>query len=142
MDTEKHVVGYFVHDIIGNNEQWLENYDPEVLQAAEEAGLVFIAVYSDESREVVKAADIVKPSPYVNGVTLAATEYVDNRTDATIAVFDALAAIIDPESAVATADETGEVAVAEDPIEAFKKALAALKAFEATETAGTGGSDD
>ena len=134
MDTEKHVIGYFVHDIVGNIEQWLENYDQDALQAAEKAGLVFVAVYSDESREVVKAADIVKPSPYVNGFTLAATEYVDNRTDATIAVFDALAAIVDPEGAVVTANETSEVAAVEDPIETFKKALAALKAFEKGES--------
>ena len=29
-------MGYAVHDIIGNNEQCLTEYDPEVLQSAEE----------------------------------------------------------------------------------------------------------
>lgn len=137
MDTGKHVVGYFVHDEIGNNEHWLESYDPEVLLAAEKESMTFIAVYSDESREIVEAADIVEPSiSHEGSAALTTTECVNNRTDATIAVFDALAEIIDPESAVATADETGEIAATEDPVEVFKNALAALKAFE------SGGSGD
>ena len=66
----------------------------------------------------------------MNGVTLCTPKYVDNRTAATVAVFDALTAIVDPESAVATADETGEeAAMAADPVETFKAALAALKAL-------------
>ena len=36
--SKKIVVGYAVHDIIGNNEQCLTEYDPEVLQSAEDAG--------------------------------------------------------------------------------------------------------
>ena len=128
--SKKIVVGYAVHDIIGNNEQCLTEYDPDVLQRAEDTGLIFVAQY-DGTREVVKAADVRKPDPTVNGIPLATAGYVDERTAATVAVFDALSAIVDPQPA--TADETGEEAEAVDPVEAFRSALAALKALEATE---------
>ena len=128
--SKKIVVGYAVHDIIGNNEQCLTEYDPDALQRAEDAGLVFVAQYDDGTREVVKAADVRKPDPTVNGIPLATAGYVDERT-ATVAVFEALSAIVDPQPA--TADETGEEAESVDPVEAFRAALAALKALEATE---------
>ena len=124
--SKKIVVGYAVHDIIGNNEQCLTEYDPDVLQRAEDAGLIFVAQYDDGSREVVKAAD-----PTVNGIPLATAGYVDKRTAATVACFDALSATVAPQPA--TADETGEGAEAVDPVEAFKAALAALRALEAKE---------
>ena len=57
--------------------------------------------------------------------------YVDMRTGATVACFDALSAIVDPQPA--TADETGEGTEPIDPVEAFRAALAALKALEAKE---------
>lgn len=129
--SKRQVVGYCVHDIVGNNEQCLTEYDPDVLQGAEAAGLVFVAQYDDGTREVVKAADVRKPDPTVNGIPLATAEYVDKRTAATVAVFDALSAIVDPQPA--TADETGEEAEAVDPVDAFKAALDALKALEAKE---------
>lgn len=129
--SKKIVVGYAVHDIIGNNEQCLTEYDPEVLQSAEDAGLVFVAQYDDGTREVVKAADVRKPDPTVNGIPLATAGYVDERTAATVAVFDALSAIVNPQPAMA--DETEEGAKAVDPVEAFKAALAVLKALEAKE---------
>lgn len=127
--SKKIVVGYAVHDIIGNNEQCLTEYDPDVLQRAEDTGLIFVAQYDDGSREVVKAADVRKPDPTVNGIPLATAGYVDERTAAAVAVFDALSAIVDPQPA--TADETGEGTEAVDPVEAFRAALAALKALEA-----------
>ena len=46
-------------------------------------------------------------------------------------MFDALSAIVDPQPAMA--DETEEGAKAVDPVEAFKAALAVLKALEAKE---------
>ena len=119
--SKKIVVGYAVHDIIGNNEQCLTEYDPDVLQRAEDTGLIFVAQYDDGTREVVKAADVRKPDPTVNGIPLATAGYVDERTTA----------IVDPQPA--TADETWVVAEAVDPVEAFRSALAALKALEATE---------
>lgn len=129
--SKKIVVGYAVHDIIANNEQCLTEYDPDVLRRAEDAGLIFVAQYDDGSREVVKAADVRKPDPTVNGIPLATAGYVDKRTAATVACFDALSAIVDQQPA--TADETGEGTEAVDPVEAFRSALAALKALEATE---------
>lgn len=69
--SKKIVVGYAVHDIIGNNEQCLTEYDPEALRRAEDAGLIFVAQYDDGTREVVKAADVRKPDPTVNGIPLA-----------------------------------------------------------------------
>ena len=57
--------------------------------------------------------------------------YVDKRTAATVACFDALSAIVDPQPA--TTDETGEGTEAVDQVEAFRAALAALKALEAKE---------
>ena len=129
--SKKIVVGYAVHDIIGNNEQCLTEYDPDVLQRAEDTGLIFVAQYDDGTREVVKAADVRKPDPTVNGIPLAPAGYVDARPPATGGVFDARWATGAPPPA--PADERRAEAGAVDPVEAFRSALAALKALEATE---------
>lgn len=122
---------YMIHDPIGNVENMLTVFDTEQLAEAESHGIVFIAVYDDGSRVRVAAEDIAEPVPHACGVTLCTPTYVDDRTNATVAVFDALVAIVDPESTVATADETGEeVETAADPVETFKAALTALKALE------------
>lgn len=124
------IIGYMVHDAVTNMEWQLENFDQAAVAGLESSGLIIVAVYDDDSRAIVHAADVTEPEPQVNGITLVTPAYVDNRTAATAAVFDALVAIIDPESAVATADETGEeAATAADPVETFKAALAALKAL-------------
>lgn len=125
----KVVVAYLAHDPIGNVEGYVTDYSPEVLAAGEAAGIIFIAEYNDGSREVAKATDIVEPSPAVNGIKVVAPGYVDKRTDATIAVFDALAAIVDPEVAALSAD--GAPAEQADPAAAFAAALAKLKALAA-----------
>lgn len=135
MDTDKYVVAYYIHDVICNNEQLLTNFDADYLKAIADAGLIIVAVYNDESREQVAVDDVREPEPHVNGITLATPSYVDARTVATVAVFDALATIIDPESAVATADETGETTEAVDPVETFKAALAELRKLESCEVA-------
>ena len=128
------IIGYMVHDPVANMEWQLDDFELEHLANMESAGLLFIALSDDDTREVVKAADVVEPKPRVNGVTLVTPAYVDNRTAATAAVFDALAAIVDPESAVATADEAGGSAEArKDPVEAFKEALAAFKSLTVVE---------
>ncbi len=125
------VIGYMVHDAVTNMEWQLENFDQDAAADLESSGLIIVAVYDDDSRAIVHAADVTEPEPQVNGITLVTPAYVDSRTSATVAVFDALAAIVDPESAAATADETGEETVtAADPMETFKVALAALKALE------------
>lgn len=125
----RYIDHYMIHDPVNNVENTLTVFDTEQLQEAEDNGIVFIAVYDDDSRNRVAAKDIVEPVPHSCGVTLVTPTYVDNRTAATAAVFDALAAIVDPEGAVATADETGETAETADPVQAFKDALAALKAL-------------
>lgn len=128
----KVVVAYLAHDPVGNVEGYVTDYSPDVLAAGEAAGIIFIAEYNDGSREVAKAAEIVEPSPAVNGIKVVAPGYVDKRTDATIAVFDALAAIVSPEAAALDADGAdGAAAGQADPVAAFADALAKLKAVAA-----------
>lgn len=127
------IVGYYIHSAVSNTEEWLTDYDAAALQAVEDAGLIIVAVREDGSREVVKAADVKEPSPTMNGVSLPTTGYVDTRTAAIVAVFDALTAIVDPESSAASADEAGEDAETPDPVQAFKDALGGLRALEAQE---------
>ncbi len=127
------IVAYMAHDPVSNTEQALEAYDKETLARLEGDGIIFVAVDGDGTRKVVKASEVSEPEPQVNGVTLVTPIYVDARTEAIVAVFDALTAIVDPESSVATADETGETAVATDPMQAFRDALASLKALKAQE---------
>lgn len=125
------IVGYMAHDAASNMEQPLDAYDADTLSRLAADGIIFVAVYDDGSRRVVNAAEVSEPEPQMNGVTLCTPKYVDDRTTATIAVFDALATIVDPGSAVAAADETGEETEAQaDPVETFRAALAALKELE------------
>lgn len=129
-----YIVDYMAHDPIGNVEGQLTCYDAEALAEAEKNGIVFIAVMSDGTRKVVKASEVSEPSSHGQDFVFVQPTYVDKRTAATVAVFDALSAIVDPQPA--TADETGDEAEAVDPVdpvEAFRAALAALKALEATE---------
>lgn len=123
------IIGYYVHSAVSNTEEWLTDYDATALQAAEDAGFILVAVREDGSREVVKAADVKEPTPTMNGVSVPTTSYVDTRAEATVAVFDALTAIVDPESAAATADETDENAEAVDLVQAYKDAVIRLKAL-------------
>lgn len=122
------IVDYLIHDPVGNVEGQLGDYDPVRLEEAEKNGMVFIAVMDDGERRLVKAADVSEPKQQNQYFTVAKPEYVDERTRATVAVFDAVAAIIDPQPA--TADESGEAAGQADPVETFKSALAALRALE------------
>ncbi|RHL22111.1 hypothetical protein [Collinsella sp. AF38-3AC] len=122
------IVDYLIHDPVGNVEGQLGDYDPVRLEEAEKNGMVFIAVMDDGERRLVKAADVSEPKQQNQYFTVAKPEYVDERTKATVAVFDAVAAIIDPQPA--TADESGEAAQQADPVETFRSALAALRALE------------
>lgn len=131
-DIDRYVQAYLLHDVLGNQEGYIADYDKEKLKDAEAAGFVIVAEYNDGSREIVHAADVAKPNPRVMGVSIPSTNYVDERTAATVACFDALAAIVDPQPA--TADETGEEVAQVDPVEAFKTALDALKALGAEES--------
>ncbi len=131
-DMDRYIQAYLVHDVVGNQEGYLSDFDPEKLADAEANGLVFVAEYNDGSREVVSAKDVVEPKPRVLGAPVATAGYVDERIAATVACFDALAAIVDPQPA--TADETGEEVAQVYPVEAFKTALDALKALGAEES--------
>lgn len=93
MDEEitDRIIKYMLHDLIGNVEGEIAEFDAEKLQEAEDAGAVFIAVYGSGRREVVKAADIVEPKPMLNGTVLVTPPYVDDRMLAVVDVFDALA---------------------------------------------------
>ena len=125
------IIGYMAHDAACNMEQPLDSYDAAYLSRLAADGIIFVAVYDDGSRCVVSADEVSEPEPQMNGITLCTPKYVNDRTTATIAVFDALAAIVDPESAVATTEETGdETEVKADPVEVFRAALAALRRLE------------
>lgn len=127
------IVAYMAHDPVCNMEEQVTDFDPGTLSNMEAGGIIFVAVYDDESRAVVKASEMSEPEPQVNGVKLVTPKYVDLRTEATVAVFDALSAIVDPEASVAAADEAGETAEAADPVETFKAALIDLKALMAVD---------
>lgn len=129
-----YIVDYMAHDPVGNVEGQLTCYDAEALAEAEKNGMLFIAVMNDGTRKVVKASEVSEPSSRGQDFVFVKPTYVDKRTAATVACFEALSAIVDPQPAAA--DETGEEADAVDPVdpvEAFRVALAALKALEATE---------
>lgn len=129
-----YIVDYMAHDPVGNVEGQLTCYDAEALAEAEKNGMLFIAVMNDGTREVVKASEVSEPSSQGQDFVFVQPTYVDKRTAATVACFEALSAIVDPQPAAA--DETGEEADAVDPVdpvEAFRVALAELKALEAKE---------
>lgn len=123
------IVRYWAHDPVGNIENMLQSFDKEQLQKGEEAGIVFVAEYDDGTRSIVKAVDVVEPQTFSNegGITLVLPSYVDERTSATVACFDALAEIINPSVATASADDA-EAGV--DPIKVFMAAIEKLRALK------------
>ena len=118
----KRITHYMLHDPVANAEAEIAEYDPEKLRSAEDAGAVFIAVYSDGDRQIVKAADITEPQPMLSGVELAQPCYVDERMEATVAVFEALEPVL---AAVPMAVNAAD----EDSAPTFAEALADLKAI-------------
>lgn len=124
-----HIVDYLIHDPVGNVEGQLSDYDPVRLAEAEKNGMVFIAVMDDGERRLVKAADVSEPKQQNRYFTVAKPEYVDERTKATVAVFDALADIVNPQTAAADENGSDEQPVA-DPIAAFEDALNKLKSLQ------------
>lgn len=124
-----HIVDYLIHDPLGNVESQLGNYDPVRLEEAEKNGMIFIAVTDDGERRLVKAADVSKPKQQNQYFTVAKPEYVDERTQATVAVFDALADIVNPQTAAADENGSDGQPVA-DPITAFENALNRLKSLQ------------
>ena len=124
-----HIVDYLIHDPLGNVEGQLSDYDPVRLAEAEKNGMIFIAVMDDGERRLVKAADVSEPKQQNRYFTVAKPEYVDERTKATVAVFDALADIVNPQTAAADENSSDEQPVA-DPIAAFEDALNRLKSLQ------------
>lgn len=118
---------YLLHDPIGNVEGAIKEYDTEKLQAAEDNGAIFIAVYNTGKREIVKAADIVEPEPVLRGVTLVQPVYVNNRLEAVCTVFDALEASISSETGITSISTLA--ATDGDTTPTFQEALASLKAL-------------
>lgn len=123
------ITHYLAHDPVGNTESYLTEFDSEIITRAVASGIVFIAVYDDGTREIVDGKDVIKPQLDDEPFTLVTPVYVDDRTDATVACFDALAAIVDP--SVAAASEGGSAEVQADPVEAFMAALEKLRALKA-----------
>ncbi len=123
------ITHYLAHDPVGNTESYLTEFDSEIITRAAASGIVFIAVYDDGTREIVDGKDVIKPQLDDEPFTLVTPVYVDDRTDATVACFDALAAIVDP--SVAAASEGGSAEVQADPVEAFMAALEKLRALKA-----------
>lgn len=123
------IVRYWAHDPVGNIENMLQSFDKEQLQKGEEAGIVFVAEYDDGTRSIVKAVDVVEPQTFSNdgGITLVLPSYVDERTSATVACFDALAEIVNPSVATSSADDA-EAEV--DPIKVFMAAIERLRALK------------
>ena len=89
-----YIVDYMAHDPVGNVEGQLTCYDAEALAEAEKNGMVFIAVMSDGTRKVVKASEVSEPCSQGKDFVFVQPTYVDKRTAATVACFDALAAIV------------------------------------------------
>lgn len=123
------ITHYLAHDPVGNTESYLTEFDSEIITRAAASGIVFIAVYDDGTREIVDGKDVIKPQLDNEPFTLVTPVYVDDRTDATVACFDALAAIVDP--SVAAAAEGGSAEVYADPVKAFMAALEKLRALKA-----------
>lgn len=123
------IVRYWAHDPVGNIENMLQSFDKEQLQKGEEAGIVFVAEYDDGTRSIVKAVDVVEPQTFSNdgGITLVLPSYVDERTSATVACFDALAEIVNPSVATSSVDDA-EAEV--DPIKVFMAAIEKLRALK------------
>lgn len=117
------------HDPVANIEGVVTDFNPEALTSAAENGIIFIAVDENGAREVVDAASVKEPKFVDECYVFVQPQYVDERTAATVAVFDALSAIVDPQPA--TADENGSDAQATaDPIAAFEDALNRLKSLQ------------
>ena len=125
----KTIVAYILHDPIGNVEGYISDFDTEALKRAEENGMVIIAEYSDGTRAIVKASDVVEPKPSLNGISVTTPEYVNARAVATEECFNALAQVLQPTDAVMqSADDADDTdAKSLDPFGAFKAAISRLQ---------------
>lgn len=90
------IVRYMLHDPISNTEGQLINFDHEFLAKADEAGMVFIGIHMDGTREIVPLEN-VKPieNAYVDGIELVTPKYVDDRIDALSTALLSLASVVE-----------------------------------------------
>ncbi len=121
----KAIVAYILHDPIGNVEGYITDYDLETLKQAEAKGMVIIAEYNDGTRVITQASDVVEPKPNLNGISVTTPEYVNTRTAATVDCFNALAEILEPSTAVLSADSADSNV--ESPFLTFKAAILRLQ---------------
>lgn len=131
------ITHYVLHDPIGNLEGQITEFDQEKLKAAEAAGMVFIAVREDGTREIVKAEDVheITPQP-TDSFTVATPKYVDQRVEALLGVIEKMAEAIKPKlgaaaSLAVTKAITDCKAVAKPYAEAVAAEAAAAKAAAA-----------
>lgn len=129
------IIGYMAHDAASNMEWAIDDYSTETIERLAADGIIFVAVYDDDSRAVVEPTEVVEPEPQMGGVTLCTPKYVDDRISPIAAALNALKAIIGSDDSAAAAD-ADEIEVAGNPLDAFNEALAALNALE------NGGGDD
>ena len=121
------IIAYVVHDAVNCNEAYLDNYDSDVLKRADEQGLIFIAVHEDGTRERVGVDQVKCPvTTEEHTISFATPTYVDDRTEATIACFDAISTIINPEAATTSEDSESQSTESADPIKVFEEALKRL----------------
>ena len=120
---------YIAHDPIAMTEAQVTEFDQTLLKQAADAGIVFIRQDINGEREIVPYTDVVPVAAAEGDYTLVKPEYVDDRMNAVVDVFDALQSAVFPDTETATQSTTGvrRAARAITPEAAFKRALAALK---------------
>lgn len=82
---------YMAHDALSNTEMQVSEFDPALLAAAEAQGVIFVAVDAAGDRQIVRACDVTPPSGVEGSFTLVEPVYVDDRMEAVLDVFDAMA---------------------------------------------------
>lgn len=89
------IVAYMLHDAVNNVEGIVTDFSEESLKKASDAGMQFIAIHGDESRELVPYDEVVEPQPQMNGVTLCQPKYVDDRINAVMLVLDSVIRLVE-----------------------------------------------
>lgn len=126
-------VMYMAHDPISNTEAQVVEFDPALLNAAAAQGVIFIAVDADGDRQIVEPSEVSPPDGVAGSFTLVEPVYVDDRMDAVLDVFDALEAVLFPETSTFSSQSAGAQLTAQanalkrNPQKAFTDKLTALR---------------
>lgn len=118
---------FLVHDPVACVEGVIVDFDRETLEKCQSDGYVFIGVDENGERSVVPIDEVQEPPEEKQSYVFIQPEYVDTRTKATVAVFDAMVAVLSGEDAIALASTDEEPA---DPMERLTQALDELRALE------------